>query len=108
MKIKVKELIKLLETLDQEAIIDNVSINPFDTKRNTLDIRILENYQEIEDGRKYTISKYGINYLDGTIELQYSQPTTELDIDLSSSSGDWKDCIVFPKDIMNNTIKLGE
>ena len=107
MNIKVKELIKLLETLDQEAIINSVSVNPFETKRNTLDAYILENYQEIEDGKKYNIAKYEINYSEGTIKLQYSQPTTELLIDLSSS-GDWKDCIISSKDMMNNAIKLGE
>ena len=105
---KIKELIALLETLDQEAIINDMDTSLFENKRHTLDVYILENYQEIEDGRKYNTAKYTINYLKGTIKLQYSQPTTELDIDLSSSSGDWKDCIAYSKDIMNNTIKLGE
>ena len=108
MKIKVKELIKLLETLDQEAIIDGICVSPFELIQNTVNVYILENYQEIEGGRKYNTAKYEINYLKGTIKLQYSQPTTELDIDLSSSSGDWKDCIAYSKDITNNTIKLGE
>ena len=107
MKIKIKDLIKLLETLDQEAIIDDLYVNPFEKKQNVLDVYILENYQEIEDGRKFDLSNYEIDYSKGTIELQYSQPTTELNIDISSS-GDWKDCIVCSKDMMNNTIKLGE
>ena len=104
---KIKELIALLETLDQEAIINSMCVDLFETKRNTLYVYILENYQEIEDGRKYNIAKYKINYSDGTIKLEYSQPTTELDIILNSRD-DWKDCIVYARDTINNTIKLGE
>lgn len=107
MKIKVKELIKLLETLDQEAIINGIDINPFDSKRNTLDVYILEDYQKIENGVKYNITKYKINYSEGTIELQYSQPTNELYVRLNSSD-DWKDCMVYSRNIMKNAIKLGE
>ena len=86
MKIKVKELIKLLETLDQEAIIDNICTNPFDTKRNTLYVYILENYRKIENGRKYNTAKYEINYAEGTIELRHSCPTTILDTVLISNT----------------------
>ena len=107
MKIKIKDLIKLLETLDQEAIIDDLYVNPFEKKQNILDVYILENYQEIEDGRKFDLSNYEIDYSKGTIELQYSQPTTELDIDISDRD-DWMDCIVYARDVMKNTIKLGE
>ena len=108
MKMKIKDLIALLETIDQEAIINRMNVNLFDPKRNTLEVWILENYQEIDNTRKYTLSKYEINYSNGTIKLKYSQPTTELDVDLGSSSHDWQDRIAYTRNLIENNMKLGE
>ena len=106
---KIKELIALLETLDQEAIINDMDTSAFETELHTLDLYILENYQEIEDGIKYNTAKYKINYLKGTIKLQYSQPTTELDISINQNdSKNWKDCIVCSDYLFPYSITLGE